>query len=356
MVYLSRSSTPHSIKKKYEPRVVSVRNKTIIHDAIYGSVVITEPVLSSLLQCDAMKRLRKIGQGGVPSELYINETCSRFDHSVGVMLLLRKMGASVEEQVSGLLHDVSHTAFSHTIDYVMGTAGREDFQDNRHEEVVCKGELAEILGDHGFEPSRIANCELFSLLEQDAPRLCADRVDYTLHELGIGFNSDVKRLHTMVDSIMVYDGRMMFSTQESAANFAYGYYRCQEEHWGGFEGQVRTVLFSSALREAYTSGELTMEDFLQDDEHCMDILNKSGNENIQKLLSTLRLREEMRCELQDADSAPYVISKKWRYIDPEFVDNERVMILSEVDSEYKEMLEVQRVKPTRQGFRVCAWK
>lgn len=34
------------------------------------------------------------------------------------MLLNRQLDASMEEQIVALLHDVSHTAFSHVIDYV----------------------------------------------------------------------------------------------------------------------------------------------------------------------------------------------------------------------------------------------
>jgi HD superfamily phosphohydrolase len=34
------------------------------------------------------------------------------------MLLVRRLGASLEEQIAALLHDVSHTAFSHVIDSV----------------------------------------------------------------------------------------------------------------------------------------------------------------------------------------------------------------------------------------------
>ena len=33
--------------------------------------------------------------------------------------LLKKFGASTEEQIAGLIHDVSHSAFSHCIDYVL---------------------------------------------------------------------------------------------------------------------------------------------------------------------------------------------------------------------------------------------
>lgn len=47
-----------------------------------------------------------------------NGMLPRYDHSVGVMLLIRMLGGTLEEQIAGLLHDVSHTAFSHVADYV----------------------------------------------------------------------------------------------------------------------------------------------------------------------------------------------------------------------------------------------
>ena len=36
------------------------------------------------------------------------------------MLLALKFGSSLEEQIKALLHDISHSAFSHVIDYVLG--------------------------------------------------------------------------------------------------------------------------------------------------------------------------------------------------------------------------------------------
>lgn len=87
-------------------------------DAIYGRNEITEPVLLDLMKSDAMQRLKGISQHGVTALLGITPPFSRFDHSVGVMLLVRRLGASLEEQVAALLHDVSHTAFSHVIDFV----------------------------------------------------------------------------------------------------------------------------------------------------------------------------------------------------------------------------------------------
>ena len=89
-----------------------------IFDKIYGTYKITSPVIIKLLKSSPVQRLKKIAQFGVPDQLYHLKGYSRYDHSVGVFLLLRKLEASELEQIAGLLHDVSHTAFSHVIDYV----------------------------------------------------------------------------------------------------------------------------------------------------------------------------------------------------------------------------------------------
>lgn len=85
-------------------------------DLLYGAVELPEAI-TTLLHTPPIQRLRGIHQGGaiVLANPTINHT--RFDHSVGVMLLIRRLGGSLREQLAGLLHDVSHTAFSHLITY-----------------------------------------------------------------------------------------------------------------------------------------------------------------------------------------------------------------------------------------------
>jgi HD superfamily phosphohydrolase len=93
-------------------------------DRVYGEFEINESIILDLMESDALKRLKKIDQAGyrpawVQPDLKISELDhSRFAHSTGVYLLLRQYNASLEEQISGLIHDVSHSAFSHCIDYV----------------------------------------------------------------------------------------------------------------------------------------------------------------------------------------------------------------------------------------------
>lgn len=82
-----------------------------VFDKIYGREDIKEPVLQELLKTEPVLRLKGISQFGMPNRYYPFKGFSRYEHSVGVMLLLGRLGASVEEQVAGLLHDVSHLRF-----------------------------------------------------------------------------------------------------------------------------------------------------------------------------------------------------------------------------------------------------
>ncbi|MDR3150417.1 MAG: HD domain-containing protein [Candidatus Peribacteria bacterium] len=79
---------------------------------------------------------------------------SRFLHSVGVFLLLRKFGASLEEQIAGLIHDTSHSVFSHTIDYINENLDRKKdhrIQDDNHEEFVKDSSVVEISKEYGID-------------------------------------------------------------------------------------------------------------------------------------------------------------------------------------------------------------
>lgn len=65
------------------------------------------------------------------------------------MLLIKKLGGSVEEQIAGLLHDVSHTAFSHVIDYVFHNEG-ESYHEEIFSSVVKNSEIPAILSKYGY--------------------------------------------------------------------------------------------------------------------------------------------------------------------------------------------------------------
>src|SRR5207245_2399122 len=126
--------------------------------------------------------LKELHQYGVSYYITHPEEYNRYDHSVGVFAILRLKGASIEEQVAGLLHDVSHTVFSHVGDFIFArSVEKECYQDNIHEWFLNKYGIKEILEKYGFSVSQICHKSgNFLALEQDLPNLCADRIDYNL--------------------------------------------------------------------------------------------------------------------------------------------------------------------------------
>ena len=71
-----------------------------LHDPVYGPVVLGEPLLIDLYRSKAVQRLGSIYQGGITAFINPARRTTRLDHSVGVMILLHKMGADVLEQAA----------------------------------------------------------------------------------------------------------------------------------------------------------------------------------------------------------------------------------------------------------------
>ena len=120
-----------------------------VDDKVYGQTKIEEPVLIELINSSPVQRLKGICQGG-PSKYANNRTVTRYDHSVGVMILLKRLNATIEEQIAGLLHDIPHTAFSHVIDFVFKNDSHE-FHEKFHEKMVMNSEIPSILDRHGID-------------------------------------------------------------------------------------------------------------------------------------------------------------------------------------------------------------
>lgn len=302
-----------------------------VADAIYGKQIITSPVLIELMSSNPMQRLKHINQFGIPDEYYHIPGFDRFTHSVGVMIVLARLGASEEEQVAGLLHDVSHTAFSHVIDWVVHNSTAEDYQDKQHFKVVNSPEIKTILLKYGYSPVSIADYGRFSLLEQDMPRVCADRFDYALREVPL------KKAQILAAKARSYDGRIIFADKESATEFGELYLDRQMTHWGGYEAVVRYTIFSEILRKALDLKIIGFDDFMKDDAYVMSKLKKTKDRRIKHMLEMLRMKS-----LKGLPKTDHVLQKKLRYVDPEYLNGGILVSVGSTDITFKLKLELAR--------------
>ena len=310
-----------------------------ICDRIYGKFEIDSPLLIALLQSDPLKRLKDISQFGVPDEFYHLKGYSRFEHSLGVMLFLKLLNASFEEQIAGLLHDVSHTAFSHVYDWLLDRGEIEDYQDKNHLKQITGSKIGEILKSSGFDPKRIANFHNFSLLDSPIPYLCADRIDYALRE----FPPKIAKI--CLQNFTVLSGKIYCKNRSSARSFAFNFLKCHRIHWGGFEAVNRYYLFAEALKIALLDKIIHKSDFAGTESVILNKLERSKNKKIRQILFFLQ-----RKSLADLPKSSKILHKKFRFVDPKIV-NRNGKRLSEVDSEFKKLLDEAK-KENEKGVRV----
>lgn len=299
----------------------------IIQDKAYSKFEITSPIILELIQTKVFQRLKGISQFGVPNKYYHLHGCSRYDHSVGVYILLNKLGASEEEQVAGLLHDVSHTAFSHLVDWVIGDSSKEDYQDKRHLSVLREKEIAEILSKYGFSPEGIADYHRFGLLERDAPDLCGDRIDYVFRE------SSIEIIKQCLPCLKVFNGEIVFSSEEGALLFAENFLNRQEEHWAGYEAITRYVLLSDLLKKAIYDGKINIEDFSETDDFVIDKIIKASRKEYTMVLGLLENKN-----LNFLTKSNVRTRKKFRYVDPKILINGKTIRLSIINRKFSKKL------------------
>lgn len=301
------------------------------NDHVYGSFTIEEPVLVELIMSPAMQRLKEINQLGLPDRMFHKPGFKRFGHSVGVAELLKRLGATVEEQVAGLLHDVSHTAFSHLTDWIYRNNTAEDGQDKGHEDYIRSTDIPSILEKHGLPIERIVNPTLFGLLERDAPDLCADRVDYAMRE------SEPVIADACASHVIAHNGIMAFDDIAAARTFADQFLYLQDTCWGSFEAASRYRIMGDALRIAIEVSIVTKEDLWDTDEEVLSLLRNSQNAPINTLLNTLE-----QPSLEHLPRAKEPTIKKFRHVDPYVLVNDSLHRLSKIDPTFAQKLDQAR--------------
>lgn len=184
-----------------------------VNDFLYGKMEFPQ-VIADLLETDAIKRLAGVHQSGAIFLVNPDICHSRLEHATGVMMLIKMLGGSELEQIAGLLHDVSHTAFSHVGDYVFDHLN-EDYHETMFKQVIENSDIPAVLLKHGYHADQIFDGE-FNILEQELPFLCADRLDYTLRDGIYGGIISRQRAKEFLQAVVLKDGVIAVTIEKEA--------------------------------------------------------------------------------------------------------------------------------------------
>ncbi len=283
-------------------------------DRVYGSVSVDDPLVLALIAAPTFQRLLGIKQAGPSALAFPFKQVTRFEHSLGVYLLLGRLGAGRKEQIAGLLHDISHTAFSHAVDFVFSSE-QQDHHEGLKPEFLHRADLVAPLADLGYVPEDFYDDSIYPLLEQPLPRLCADRLDYFFRDSLACGATTVEQIRRFLDYLTVVDGCSIAFTDAAVAREAAECFALMNREWWASPTEAFIYNeFADALRAGFDCGVLDIGSLLGDDDSVLAKLQHSGDPRI-----AAKLDRVLHFEIESiADFTPKV-HPKTRWIDPPIV-------------------------------------
>ncbi len=159
----------------------------VVHDPIHGSIVI-DGYFVDLLNRHEMQRLHSVKQLGLGNIVFPGANHTRFEHSMGVYHLSKRMCDVLKMDVhetdtvraAGLLHDICHAPFSHTLEELMELITKKDHMElardlihgkistymKRDEDILGGSEpISEILESNGISSKEV--CDLIAYPKSD---------------------------------------------------------------------------------------------------------------------------------------------------------------------------------------------
>jgi HD superfamily phosphohydrolase len=293
------------------------------NDRVYGEVSIDDPPIVALIECPTFQRLRGIRQAGPSALAFPFKTVTRFEHSLGVYTLLGRLGADRRERVAGLLHDVSHTAFSHAVDFVFASE-EQDHHEGLKPEFLHRPDLVEALARVGYRPEEFYDDSIYPLLEQPLPRLCADRLDYFFRDslaCGVTTGAQVARF---LGHLTVVGPTIAFTDASVALEAAESFEVMNRDWWASPTEAYIYNEFADAIREAFLRGVLHRDDLLGDDAEVLARLEASQDARIAEKLAHIH-----QFDPRAINGFVARVDPKTRWLDPAVVDASGLYRLSE---------------------------
>lgn len=295
------------------------------NDRVYGDVSVDDPNTLALIACPTFQRLKGIRQAGPSAFAFPFKTVTRFEHSLGVYILLGQLGAGPKERIAGLLHDVSHTAFSHAVDFVFASE-EQDHHEELKPEFLERPDLVEALKNLGYVPSDFFDDAVYPLLERPLPWLCADRLDYFLRDSIACGVTDRRFAERVLQHLRVVDQTMAFDDVEVAREATERFAIMNRDWWASPTEAFLYNEFADALREGFRLGVLTRANLLEDDLFVLDKLESARSSLIDAKLDQIVRFHENHLE----GFIPRVVPKT-RWLDPPVVTHRGLARLSEID-------------------------
>ena len=150
------------------------------------------------LNCPSLIRLKNVGyfcgMDYASKDVYnFREYISRYNHSLTVALIVYKLTHDKKATIAGLFHDIATPCFSHVIDYMNKDHEKQETTEE-YTDFVIENDiwLCHCLEEDGIYLGDIVDFKKYSIVDNDRPKACADRIDGVVLT-GIGWTKNISK-------------------------------------------------------------------------------------------------------------------------------------------------------------------
>ena len=264
---------------------------------------------------------------------------SRYDHSVGVALIIWHFTKHKEATLAGLLHDVSSPVFSHAIDFKnKDYLNQESTEKDNAQMILEDNQLLALLKADGIAVEDILYYDKYPVADLKTPAICADRLEYmfsTGYFLCDTFDLDL--IKACYSDLCIQDcGELGFRSQQMATKFFEACLPVTQLFLEPYD-KITLQILADLVDLAFKKNILQPSDiYTKTEDEIIDILKHSQEKDIQ-LFYTLLTKQTIVLTSETPIKNAYCkqIDVKRRYVDP-LVNNVR---LSSIDSNIKKKID-----------------
>lgn len=250
---------------------------------------------------------------------------TRYEHSIGVALIVWNFTKNKKQTIAGLYHDIATPSFSHVVDYLHGDYEKQETTESLTERIIKNSEdIMGLLKRDNIKVEEIEDYHIYPIADNDSPRLSADRLEYTLSDGLVTQNA------FSLDSIKrIYNNLIILKNEEMMDELGFKDLKVAEEYveranimWhlfsGNNENNMIMQFWTDILKKMAEFKYITEEDLYKySEKEIVDKIRKCPNEKIANAFAFFEnAREIGRSETRVEGKYCISIKTKKRYTNP----------------------------------------
>ena len=298
-----------------------------------------------LIQTPSLQRLKDIGMNcGVE---YTNFAFfqniipySRYEHSIGVSLIVYHFTHDKKQTVAGLLHDIATPVFAHTIDFYHQDHLKQESTEFDTKKIIEQDQLlVSLLKEYDLTIEEVCNYHLYPLCDNDSPQLSADRLEYTLGNMySYGFCT-LKEIQNIFNDLKVNDlqNEIIFKHEEIAHFFTKKMLQCSHVYVMD-EDRYAMEYLSYLIKKGIKKNVVSERDFYLKEKEFIDMLKK--DQEIKKLWKNYQKLNKVE-HGKNIDYFCVKVFVKKRYIDVYVENKGRISTINQhINKEIQQFLQL----------------